>query len=537
MILKKKNEKSIFDISVFKISFIIWTIIQLTGFKNLYFEQVDCINASVSKLLLLPFIYIMVLEIKRLIINRKDKTVKMNIIISIIFFFILMLSLLLIWPGAWSWDDISIVYGTNIYEFTPWQHFFSGLFQILCLEILPFNAGILIIQILISSLIVGYSISELTYLIKFKSEKKKIIFAILLFIPCILPPMIEYILSGFRMGIYSYLELLLIVKCIKFYIQSDKIETSELISVIFLGIIVACWRSEAIYYILALPLFLIFLGKKKIGIKKIILSSIILIGSTISIGKINNSMIGQNNYSLLATINPLVEIIKEEKRINSTYEFEGISKVMNIDIIDPKSDISGEGYYGMDLVKENYSDEDYSGYMKSYIKLLLKYPKTAFKSMWDMFVNSSGLGVKNKKSLMRSAMTVSSATVFDLYNEKNLSGYMWSNSRSKLKNPINLEVRNKFLRYIGCLDKNLNVTGLYYLNWNLFIPVILLLITSIMSLIKKKYLMFYIGLFLIGRLVLVFMTACAPYFMYYLSIYLIGYIYSIFNMVYFNKKG
>lgn len=532
-----KNKISLFDKSVFLISFILWTIIQLTDFNDLYFEPVQCINASVSKLLLLPFLYIIILEIKRLIINSKEEKVKMNIIISIIYFCILMCILLLIWPGAWSWDDISIVYGTNIYEFTPWQHFFSGLFQILCLEILPFNTGILIIQIFISALIVGYSVSELTYLIKFKQQNKKIIFSILLFIPCILPPMVEYILSGFRMGIYSYIELLLIVKCIKFYVQKETIATSELVSIIFLGIIVACWRSEAIYYILALPLFLLLLGRKKTDIKKIIPAALILIITTFLIGKINNKMIGQNNYSLLATINPLVEIIKEEKRINSTYEFEGISKVMNIDIIDSKSNISGEGYYGMNIVKENYTKEDYSKYMKSYVKLLLRYPKTAFKSMWNMFVDSSGLGVKNKKSLMRSGMTVSSATVFDLYNDKNLSGYMWNDSKSILKDPINLEIRNKFLRYIGCLDKNLNVTIPYYLNWNLFIPITLLLITAIMSLIKKKYIMFYIGLLLIGRFILVFMTACAPYFMYYLSIYLIGYIYSIFNFVYLNKKG
>jgi hypothetical protein len=158
--------------------------------------------------------------------------------------------------------------------------------------------------------------------------------------------------------------------------------------------------------------------------------------------------------------------------------------------------------------------------------------------MWKMFYKSTGMSATNGVSNLRSSATISSATVFDLYNDDYLSAYMWKNSPSKLKKPINKKLREKVLKIIAGLKDDRTVSPSYYVSWNLFIPIILMIITIILCIIKKKYIMSLIGLSLIGKGILIFATACAPYFMYYLSIYLIGYVYSIFNVIYlFNKNS
>jgi hypothetical protein len=88
------------------------------------------------------------------------------------------------------------------------------------------------------------------------------------------------------------------------------------------------------------------------------------------------------------------------------------------------------------------------------------------------------------------------------------------------------------MRIISCINKEGDVTLPYYLIWNLWIPIVLIIITIILCIYRKDLIMSLIGLSLIGKGLLIFITASAPYFMYYLSIYVIGYVYSIFYITY-----
>ena len=62
--MEKKEKSGLFDLLSFKIAFVIWVIIELSGFKDIFFENIESINAAVSNLLLLPFLYFIVQEIK-----------------------------------------------------------------------------------------------------------------------------------------------------------------------------------------------------------------------------------------------------------------------------------------------------------------------------------------------------------------------------------------------------------------------------------------------------------------------------------------
>ena len=143
---------------IFLYAFILWTILNLSGIQNGIFKEVQGSRVVVSKLCHLIFLYVLFYAIATLFYRRKEKYYKSAIIISGIYFFITMTGLLLLWPGTWSWDDVFVLNSAQWWGFSPWQHFFSGLFHILCLQTLPFSAGVIVMQLLIASIIVGYCV-------------------------------------------------------------------------------------------------------------------------------------------------------------------------------------------------------------------------------------------------------------------------------------------------------------------------------------------------------------------------------------------
>ena len=165
-ILRKFNKK------VFLCAFILWFILNISGIQKIFFSTDITMTAIIVKIIHLMFLYIILKKINSLYVNRKNPKVKNEILIASIYFILLFFILLWIWPGAWSNDDIGILRNASRYDLTPWHHFFSGLFQILCLQTIPIPSGVMIVQILITSLIVGYALSNIAELFG-KSDKQK----------------------------------------------------------------------------------------------------------------------------------------------------------------------------------------------------------------------------------------------------------------------------------------------------------------------------------------------------------------------------
>ena len=470
-------------------------------------------------------IYIILKKLHSLYINRKNSKVKDEIIIGTSYFFILMIFLLLMWPGAWSNDDITILKNASVYNFTPWHHFFSGLFQILCLQTIPIPSGVMIIQILISSLIVGYCISNVSALYG-KSKKQIRIIQVVLGLITLFPPLILYILSGFRMGMYSYFELLLIIKLIILYKEKKEINFDELIKISFLTIIISCWRTEGFYYPFFILILYFILGKKVISKKTAIISFFIIIVVNFSIGKINNLMIGNNDYSLSATMEGITSLVENSDETDKE-ELEEINKVVDVEFIKNNPDMLSEDVYKTIGVVRDYTEEEYFNYMKSYAKLALKYPDVLFKSLWKMFVKAgSGFG-ENSKQTTHNMVVNNYSFAPDLYEIGTNAWRMWNGvtSRvSKYKVAFNTEIRNNVIYFLNGSDSGKNLTIIHNIFWNLFIPFTLILICLAYKLIKKDWFMVILMLTIFTRVLLVFATAPAPYFMYYLSAYLCSYI-------------
>ena len=104
-----KNIFKLFNKRVFVYTFIIWLILNVSGIQNMYFYGGKIFTTMLVKILHLIFIYAIVFKLYSLYNQRHIPKVKNEIIISLIYFLILMILLILVWPGTWSWDDIKIL--------------------------------------------------------------------------------------------------------------------------------------------------------------------------------------------------------------------------------------------------------------------------------------------------------------------------------------------------------------------------------------------------------------------------------------------
>ena len=486
--MKKLFEQ--FNKTAFIYTVVIWLILNVFGIQNMYFYGGNIAVTMIVKVLHILFLYTIISKIHSLYKQRHEPKVKNEIIISLIYFAILITLLLLVWPGTWSWDDITILRNASFLDLTPWHHFFSGLFQILCLQTIPIPSGVIIMQIIIASLIVGYCISNISNLYG-NSKKQVIILQVVLGLITLLPPLVMYILSGFRMGMYSYLELLLITEMIILYKQKKQADVKDILKISLLTIIIACWRTEAIYYPLFILALYLILGNKVISKKVAIIASLIVTITNFGVAKINNLMIGNNDYSLTATMEPITSIIKSSDESDKK-ELEIINKVIDVEYVLENPEKTGELYYWTTGVVKDYTEEQYSDYLKAYLKLALKYPKVTINSWWNIFVKAgSGIG-KDSKQTTKNMVANTGGETFELFNTRTITGTRWNgvpSADSRVKRPINIDVRNSVISFLNGTDSNGNLTIIHNIGWNFFIPFTLILICLIYKLIKKDWFM------------------------------------------------
>lgn len=522
-----KKLYNLFNKKVLLFTAIIWLFLNITGIQNSYFFNNGSLRISaiviMIKILHFFFLYIIFAKLYALYTQRHKKEIKQEIIVSLVYMVIFGILLLLTWPGIWSWDDIFIVQSASLYGLSAWQHFFSGLFQILCLQTIPIASGVLIIQVLITSLIIGYCITNISRLFG-KNEKQERIMQFVLGLIVLAPPLITYILSGFRMGLYSYLELLLITKVIILFKEQKPITLLEIIKIIFFTVLVSSWRTEGLYYPFLILILLLMLGKKIVSKKTSIVIFVLIMICNIVVGKFNNFIIGNNNYSISATMEPVTAIVKISDESDKD-EIDKINKVLDVEYILDNPEWGGEKYFWTDGVIRNYTDEEYSDYLKASLKLIFKYPDVAFKGILNIFIKTgSGLGDNNIQTTRN--MIKGSGNTLKLFDSTDGAGQQWDRVNSKLKAPISLNVRNAVISFLCGADSEGNLTIIHNIFWNLFIPFGFILFCLIYKLIKKDYFMVFLILTVVARIPLVFITAPAPYFMYYLSAYLCTYIIS-----------
>ncbi len=466
---------------------------------------------------------------------------------SLIYFGIMFCLLLLTWPGIWRMDEFGLLFeAQNIFP-VFWQNYITSVFYIFSLMLLPFPAGIIIVQNACISLMVGSLLYKFENIaIWQKPLGKKIYFA---YIPFLFFPVLDSNLYPMRMSLYAFLELYLLAELIFHAFQAKKagrkteqMSRTAFWKCIFISAIVVSWRAEAIYYLLLLPLcYLVLYLKEDVKIKVrfiiylFVMSVILLIPQDIG-----EKLTSSNNYdltSVLLPIVPLTEKVYSEAVLTSwmpmTYEEalnnkdRPISKFMIIDqVIDANKAVAAArvGKSGISLYwsdpdfVRNYSEEEYKQFKSVYISLIFKYPDVFLKERWETLLTTTDL-LEN------------TTEIFEQDNVPNYEKFRML----FLNKPISNSLRTKTISIIELRNgANYNQKlKVYDVIYHCAIPLMLSTLVLAALLLKRKW---DYSLLLAAHLLkvpLIFLTAPSRLFMYYYPIYLVGVVLAGFLIMYF----
>lgn len=480
----------------------------------------------------LIFFWSFIFFVKREYKNNTPR-VKRCLEIFIFYFSCMLMLLLFLWPGTWSWDDIFILDGLTTYQVNAWHHILGSYIQLLFIQLLPFPGGIILIQLFIISLCVSFIVNriECNLLDNFRLNNYYLDLVIKTSV-FFLPPILLYQFSGFRMGLYIYLELVVLVTMICSVHEqkldiNKKLGPSFLILFIFLLVIVSLWRSESFLY-LPIGIYFIFTRKHISIVRKILLFSLILLFSC-SIIFIQNKKLGNDNYKLISTLCPIVEIIRLADDKDKIL-LDDLAGVLNLDTIYGNRDNGTALYWKGKTVKRNYSKEDFHKYMLAFFQLCIRHSDIVFKERWDMFIRSLSLYGKTHHTIHASTRKLFSP------DNKSRASKIFREAKWPLISPIYENTRVIILDMLSLEYNGKPIPFLYQLFWSPLLPIIVLLFSTMLFFLKKEWFLFFIFLAVALRIPIVILTEPAPVMMYYLSFYMCGYLLLLYLLLLFLKK-
>lgn len=455
-------------------------------------------------------------------IKQKNITMKRLFPFFCVYFGVMLVLLFLIYPGNWrGGDEFHILKYVQYGEVNFWHHYLTYLFYTLSIFMLPFPAGIVIMQTLVIALIVGYICS----FINIYFSKKLSIIAFLLFF---LPPILDSNFYPMRMSLYAFIECLLWIYIIKIK-KENVINNNIIINLSVLTSILAVWRTEGIIYIITIPIIYILLFRKSYSSAKIIGYMFIIFICLLMPQSIGNRIQNSNSeYKFTAIMNQIIPLIVEEQKYNpESVDLKNINQVMSIAAIneggkkfnwDANKIYWNQSELSENLIRNNYTKKEYNKFLFSYVRLICKYPKIFLKERITVFLDSMP------------GVTLSS--VPDIYNSSD-SKHIYFANNYPLNKPVFPNLRLQVINILRCGNLPENVRSFI---WNVGIPMMIMCIMSIVLFIKKEWIYIVISAVILLRFTLVFLTAPASYFMYYYSIYLVSLIISIVTIYQCKRK-
>lgn len=418
--------------------------------------------------------------------------------------------LLLTWPGIWRMDEFGIL--SNALKLQPvfWQNYVTSIFYIYSLMIIPIPPGVIVMQIGINGFIVAYVMSRAEKLVW--KKQTKLTYGLL--VPFLFLPVLDSNLYPMRMSVYAFLELLLIWVLVEGAYRKELTYAQEVL-IIIVGSIVTMWRTEAIYYLMLLPIIITIIFLKHIKKQQLtqvlagyLCLTIVLTGAQF----VGDKLTSGNEYDLTSVVLPIIPLVEaayEDDAAEAKALLDQIDQVINVDVAyaGAKEGRSGISlYWGEQNFKRNYTNAEYSIFKQAYYKLICRYPFVFLKERATCFVQSTTLLEDTTQ----------------LFTKENVPNYEVFRAYP-LSKPISNHTRTsviKMLEWRGTTYEELR-TG-YGLVYSCIMPMILLTVFVIALLCKRKWQYACIICLPICKVPLVFLTAPSRLFMYYYSIYLIG---------------
>lgn len=451
-----------------------------------------------------------------------------------VYFTCMMMLLLVLWPGTWAWDDIWTLNAISTYgQWHAWQHVLTGIYYDVLLQILPFPGGIIFLQNVIISVCVAFVVTKLEYSFRIKRVKNVVVDIVVKLVPFMAPPILMYQFSGYRMGIYVYLELVMLVIFITTWKDKQEWSLKLLLFVSVLCVIVAAWRTESFLYIPLFCLLSIFNKNVIVSNKRKVLSITICLIGFLGLNQLQNSELGDSNYKVISLLCPCAELVRAADSEADAKELAMIDKVADLEVIRDNPSLNGNALYWStgcvrnlnDDPEDDYTEDDYKEFLKGVVKLSLKYPDVVASERWNIFIKGSGITGESSNNVNNAA------ALFEPDNGNSAAETTFAKGWVAYS-PVYKRIRHLAISTLGIRKNDGTVIEwLYRIVWNAIIPEVILLYAWIKMLIKKKWFLAGIGTVVLGKLVLVALTQPCSMIMYLLSFYLLGYVFLVYAIL------
>jgi len=453
---------------------------------------------------------------------------------------VMMLLTLFLWPGTWIWDDLSTLFAIEGYTtFHPWQHIITSIYQCVLLQVLPFPGGIILLQQLIISVTTAFIVVQIERTFNIKRLRLALPDILLKLIPFLLPPVLMYQFSGYRIGLYIYLELAMLVMLLSASSSDAPWTWGRCLLFCFLAVVASTWRTESLVYIPFICLCLILRRKKLLNVR-CVTCLVLIVAGFLGMNRWQSAEQGNNDYLLISLLRPGAVLVRAADPETDADELEAIDKVMDVQIILDNPGMHGEALYWNTPVLRNsngdaeddYTDAEYSEFMKAFIKLSLKHPGPVFDERWNIFVATSNIDG-------RATMNVcDSAFLFESWNTNQIAKNAFARGWYAFS-PVFKEARVSLINLLkGCAPDSGPGPEANRIIWNSAVPILILTLGWICLAVRRKWYAFIVASAVVLKIPVVILTEPSRMFMYLLSFYFLGYVcltFAIWMLV--GRKG
>lgn len=439
--------------------------------------------------------------------------------------------LLIVWPGCWGCDDLGILQMARTLQASPWQHFLTSGAFILSLMFLPLPGGLVLIQNLLISGIVGCFLAAAETLARARLRKAPARgwFAVL-YLPFLLPPVLLHNMQPFRTTWSAWCELFTVFLPVWWYFDGQRVTKKKLAVLAVLGILTAAWRSECIYYLAALPVLLaVLVFKKLVRPAAAVVCTAVMVAGTLACNAYNNHLLVEPwLYQRVALCYQTAALVQDADPVEDAEALALIDPIFDVQACRDLSTLHGAELRSAVSRDTTYlTEEDWDACKKGIVQLALKYPGSLLRERLGVF-----RGTVEQRETESNQKLVFAATVL-LYTAEPES---WDESQadffqnSAAVMPLNRQLREDFIMALSYstdfLGGALNVT------WLMVPSFVLLLAAVLVSLVRRRWMIFFAAGALFVRIPLVFLTAPDTYFMYYLAPFMAGYAVAAAGLLY-----
>ncbi len=398
-------------------------------------------------------------------------------------------------PAGFLTNDEYSIYNdsTNLIHDT-WFNYMTVYYYTVSLMLIPFRYGPIIMKTVIEFFVAGYTV----YRSKLYFGKRAGMFMYVLFL---MYPVIAYTTSAHRLPVYFLIYLAMFVKLTFDRLEKKDLSAAGAAFMLIAGAVLTQWRTEGIYLVVLLPI-LMFLAYPNIRNKKsvaAVLVSYMLIQYVISIPQ---NGIGSENLSGAANdrMKPFYAYT-----ITNMYR-NGLDPVKNADdlaIIDRYIPIES-----IESINEYYEDINYEDVLILYKEEFGGVRENAgYTEYYDFTQAVKRIFANNPDVFVRTRWGAFKYAALPYHIEGSGGGIS------------------------GMIKTALSIVKT--ISYNLFIPTVFAALLCIVSLIRRKWYMFFVGGGLCAHWFIVFVLAPASYFKYYFPVYIMEYFYIIALMIWF----